>query len=209
MKNSFFFCSFFLILTSHTQTIVWQDDFEIPSAWTLNVQSGLNGPDANLWVISDAEGGMPAGSCGIATNGNKTLHIGCQGTWCVGSGATYNAGDGGLGFMDATTHKRTYLNTNINTSNVSDLVLEFDYIGIGQAGVDYGNVIYSTNGGASWTVLQPIAAATTCTSGQGLWTHSFMLMPFNCANIPNLRLGFEWNNDNDGTGTDPSLAINN
>ena len=84
MKNSFFFCSFFLILTSHTQTIVWQDDFEIPSAWTLNVQSGLNGPDANLWVISDAEGGMPAGSCGIATNGNKTLHIGCQGTWCVG-----------------------------------------------------------------------------------------------------------------------------
>lgn len=209
MKNIFLFYSFFLLLTSHAQTIVWQDDFEIPSAWTLNVQSGLNGPDANLWVISDAEGGMPAGSCGIATNGNKTLHVGCQGTWCVGTGATYNAGDGGLGFMDATTHKRTYLNTDINTSTVFDLVLEFDYIGIGQAGVDYGNVIYSTNGGASWTVLQPIAAATTCTSGQGLWTHSFMLMPLNCANIPNLRLGFEWNNDNDGNGTDPSLAINN
>jgi PKD repeat protein len=209
MKNIFLFCSFFLFLTSHTQTIVWQDDFEIPSAWTLNVQSGLNGPDANLWVISDAEGGMPAGSCGTATNGNKTLHVGCQGTLCVGSGATYNAGDGGLGFMDATTHKRTYLNTNINTSNVSNLVLEFDYIGIGQAGVDYGNVIYSANGGSTWTVLQSITAAPTCPNGQGLWTHSVMLMPINCANIPNLRLGFEWNNDNDGTGTDPSLAINN
>lgn len=209
MKNIFLFCSFFVFLTSHTQTIVWQDDFEIPSAWTLNVQSGLNGPDANLWVISDAEGGMPAGSCGTAANGNKTLHVGCQGTWCVGSGATYNAGDGGFGFMDATTHKRTYLNTDINTSNVSNLVLEFDYIGIGQAGADYGNVIYSINGGSTWTVLQSITAATTCPNGQGLWTHSVMLMPINCANIPNLRLGFEWNNDNDGTGTDPSLAINN
>ena len=209
MKNIFLFCSFFLFLTSHTQTIVWQDDFEIPSTWTLNVQSGLNGLDANLWVISDAEGGMPAGSCGTATNGNKTLHVGCQGTWCVGSGATYNAGDGGLGFMDATTHKRTYLNTDINTSNVSNLVLEFDYIGIGQAGVDYGNVIYSTNGGSTWTVLQSITAATTCPNGQGLWTHSVMLMPISCDNITNLRLGFEWNNDNDGTGTDPSLAINN
>jgi hypothetical protein len=34
-------------------------------------------------------------------------------------------------------------------------------------------------------------------------------LPLACANIPNLKIGFEWVNDNDGAGSDPSLAINN
>ncbi|MFM7466916.1 MAG: hypothetical protein ACKO2O_03320, partial [Crocinitomicaceae bacterium] len=78
-----------------TQTTIWQNDFENPAEWTLNVSTGQNDIDANLWVISDAEGGVAAGGCGVAGNGNKTLHVGCQGAWCLGTGATYNAGDGG------------------------------------------------------------------------------------------------------------------
>ena len=160
-------------------------------------------------VISDAEGGVAAGNCGVASNGNKTLHVSCQGAWCVGSGATYNAGDGGLGFIDATTNKRAFTSANINTMNTGVLNMSFDYIGIGQPGADFGNVVYSVDGGSNWSVLQAINSGTTCASGQGLWSNIVALLPASCSNISTLRIGFEWHNDNDGAGSDPSLAINN
>ena len=192
-----------------SQTTIWQNDFENPAEWTLNVSTGLNDIDANLWIISDAEGGVAAGGCGVAGNGNKTLHVGCQGAWCVGSGATYNAGDGGLGFIYATTNKRAVIASNISTLNTQNLSIEFDYIGIGQANDDFGTVVYSTDAGATWTNLQTISPATTCANGQGLWTHVSIPLPITCENSATLRIGFDWKNSNDGAGTDPSLAINN
>lgn len=209
MKNILPILTLFFLSFSFAQTVVWQDDFETPANWTLNISSGMNGMDANLWVISDAEGGVAPGGCGVASNGNKTLHVGCQGAWCVGTGATYNAGDGGLGFIDAVTNKRALFASNINTMNTQNLSIEFDYIGIGQQSFDFGTVLYSTNGGSTWNNLQTIAPAQTCASGQGLWAHVSFPLPAQCANINNLRIGFQWQNDNDGAGSDPSLAINN
>lgn len=211
MKKYFFFAGLVSLFLKNgvAQTTIWQNDFENPSEWTLNVSIGQNAMDANQWMISDAEGGVAAGGCGVAGNGNKTLHVGCQGSWCVGTGATYNAGDGGLGFFDATTNKRAFIASNISTLNSQNLSLEFDYIGIGQAGDDYGTVVYSTNGGSTWTNLQTITSASTCSSGQGLWTHISISMPISCENISTLRIGFDWTNSNDGAGSDPSLAINN
>lgn len=192
-----------------SQSTIWQNDFENPAEWTLNVSTGQNDIDANLWVISDAEGGVAAGGCGVAGNGNKTLHVGCQGAWCVGTGATYNAGDGGLGFISATTNKRAVIASNISTLNSQNLSVEFDYIGIGQANDDFGTVIYSTDGGTTWTNLHTITPSTTCANGQGLWTHLSIPLPVSCENSSTLRIGFNWKNSNDGAGTDPSLAINN
>jgi hypothetical protein len=209
MKNYLLLLFFIQQLSFFAQNIIWQDDFENPATWTLNAAIGSNGIDANIWVISDAEGGVAAGNCGVAGNGNKTLHVGCQGAWCVGSGATYNAGDGGLGFIDATTNKRAYTSANINTMNTGVLNLSFDYIGMGQPGTDFGNVVYSLDGGSNWAVLQSINSGTTCASGQGLWSSVVALLPASCSNISTLRIGFEWHNDNDGNGSDPSLAINN
>ena len=211
MKKYYFLAAIFILLVKNgvAQTTIWQNDFENPADWTLNFSTGQNGIDANIWVISDAEGGVAAGGCGVAGNGNKTLHVGCQGAWCIGTGATYNAGDGGLGFIDAVTNKSAFFASNISTLNSQNLSVEFDYIGIGQAGDDYGTIIYSTNGGATWTNLQAITPATTCSSGQGLWTHLSIPMPVSCENISTLRIGFDWTNSNDGAGSDPSLAINN
>lgn len=200
---------FLCVFTSFSQTVIWQDDFENMANWSLNLTSGANGPDANLWVLSDDEGGVAAGGCGTALNGNKTLHVSCQGQWCIGTGATYNAGDGGLGFMDATTHKQALGITNISTLNTQNVTLEMDYIGVGQPNIDFGTILYSINGGSSWNTLQVINPAGTCANSQGLWTHLNIPLPATCENISNLRIGFEWVNDNDGAGTDPSLAINN
>jgi hypothetical protein len=209
MKNYLLFIFFIQQLSFYAQNIIWQDDFENPVTWTLNTSTGSNGIDANTWVISDSEGGVAAGNCGVAGNGNKTLHVGCQGAWCVGNGATYNAGDGGLGFIDATTNKRAFTSANINTTNTGILNLSFDYVGVGQPGTDFGNVVYSVDGGSNWSVLQAINSGTTCASGQGLWSSVVALLPASCSNISTLRIGFEWHNDNDGVGSDPSLAINN
>jgi PKD repeat protein len=211
MKKYYLLVAMFNLIVKNgvAQSTIWQNDFENPAEWTLNFSTGQNGIDANVWVISDAEGGVSEGGCGVAGNGNKTLHVGCQGAWCVGTGATYNAGDGGLGFLDATTNKRAFIASNISTLNSQNLSVEFDYIGIGQAGDDYGTVVYSTNGGTTWTNLQTITSATTCSSGQGLWTHLAIPLPLSCENISNLRIGFDWTNSNDGVGSDPSLAINN
>lgn len=211
MKKYYFLAALFFLIVKNgdAQTTIWQNDFENSAEWTLNISTGQNDIDANLWVISDAEGGVAAGGCGTAGNGNKTLHVGCQGTWCLGTGATYNAGDGGLGFISATTNKRAVIASNISTLNSQNLSIEFDYIGIGQANDDFGTVVYSIDGGTTWTNLQTITPATTCANGQGLWTHLSIPLPVSCENSSTLRIGFNWKNSNDGTGTDPSLAINN
>ena len=203
------FAFLFFGTCTFAQTTIWSDDFENPALWNLNQSTGANDLDANMWYITDAEGGVAAGQCGVATNGNKTLHVGCQGTWCIGAGATYNAGDGGLGFFASTTNKRTVYNTNISTVGYTNLTLSFDWIGIGAAGTDYCSVVYSTNGGTTWTTLQAMTGGTTCGNGQGLWQASNIILPAGCNNIANLRIGFNWTNDNDGAGTDPSFAVNN
>ena len=191
------------------QTTIWSDDFENPANWTLNTSTGLNDLDANQWFISDAEGGVPSGNCGVASNGNKTLHIGCQGTWCVGTGAIYNTGDGGLGFIYATTNKRATLNSTISTVGYSNLTLKFDWIGIGQPNTDYAKVIYSIDNGLTWQDLQIISGGSTCPNGQGLWQTASINLPVQLNGISNLRLGFNWTNNNDGAGADPSFAVNN
>ncbi len=204
-----FICFLLFGTCANAQTAIWSDGFENPALWTLNQSTGVNDLDANMWYISDAEGGVAAGQCGVATNGNKTLHVGCQGTWCIGSGATYNAGDGGLGFFASTTNVRSVYNSNISTLGNSNLTLSFDWIGIGAAGTDYCAVVYSTNGGTTWSTLQAMTGGTTCGNGQGLWQAANITLPVACNNIANLRIGFNWTNDNDGTGTDPSFAVNN
>lgn len=203
------FTALLISANAQAQTTLWSDDFENASSWTLNQTTGTNGLDANQWYLNDDEGGVAAGSCGVATNGNKTLHIGCQGQWCVGTGAIYNTGDGGLGFIDATTSTRAVWNSNISTVGQSNLTLSFDWIGVGQTGSDYSTVIYSADGGTTWQNLQAITGGTTCPSGQGLWQASSIPLPVACSNISSLRVGFNWVNNNDGAGSDPSFAVNN
>lgn len=209
MKKIYLTLLMILPVSVFAQTTIWSDDFETPSNWTLNTSTGLNDLDANQWFISDAEGGVASGGCGVASNGNKTLHVGCQGTWCAGTGAIYNAGDGGLGFIYATTNKRSTYNSNISTIGYSNLTLKFDWIGVGQPNADFAKIIYSVDNGTTWQDLQTLTGGTTCPNGQGLWQTTSINLPAQLNGISNLRLGFNWTNNNDGAGTDPSFAVNN
>ena len=174
--------------------------------WELNVESGTNEPDANTWVQSSAEGGLLPPACANGDNGNYTLHI--QNLSMPNDGATYNAG--GLcdfGISCVTTNKRT-ASPNISTLGLSNLTLSFDFIGNGDGLNDNASLWYSINAGTSWMELDSSLKSDLCgTIGQ--WTNVSYNLPVDCENIENLKLAFNWTNNDDNVGTDPSFAADN
>ncbi|MGV6860245.1 MAG: PKD domain-containing protein [Putridiphycobacter sp.] len=189
------------------QTVLWTEDFEGTPSWSLTNASGTNGTDANIWEINDSEGGVAPPGCGVATNGNQTLHVACQGAFCIGTGASYNAGDGGLGFVDATTNVRAEYTVAISTVGQTNLSLNFDWIGVGQTGDDFASVLYSIDGGGTWINLQDFSGGAVC-GAQGQWANVVIPLPVACENQADLRFAFNWTNSNDGNGSDPSFAVN-
>lgn len=50
-------------------------------------------------------------------------------------------------------------------------------------------------------------AKTAVCAGQGTWTNHAIALPASANNNANVRIGFRWVNNNDGTGADPSFAV--
>jgi len=198
-----------------TSTIYLEDFDSIVQTWTLNVVSGVNGADSNFWVINDNEGGVAPTGCGTANNGDNTLHI--TSVFNPAGGAAYNAG-GLCGILPPPFGgcPQTSLRAEspaISTIGNSNLNLSFDFISAGDALLDNASVFY--NDGSGWTLLTASVKSLCCGSVpcvggvQGEWTSYSMALPASCNNIPNLRIGINWENNDDTTGTDPSVAINN
>ena len=185
--------------------VLYEEDFSDGSGWTLNQPTGPNDADANFWVISDAEGGLIAPACGVAFNGNPTLHV--TSTIFPNGGAAYNAGGLCPGVMCVNTNRRAESQI-FSTSGYNNVFISFHYIMTGQVGLDYAELFFFD--GVSW---QPaplsIPITPTCIGGQGLWSLYSAPLPPNCQNNPNVRIGFNWKNNDDGLGTDPSFAVDN
>lgn len=199
-------------LVGYSQTTVWSDDFETTAAnWDLTTTSGTNGAFANVWLIGDGEGGgIAPPNCGVAGNGNKTLFISCNPTGPACSTlnpsgrAKYN--DGGIAAVDATTNIRAALITPIVTTGMTNLTLNFNWMGIGQPTGDYAELEYSIDGGVNWVSFWTQSQTTAC-SGAAEWKAETVTLPTDCENQADLRIAFNWHNNSDGTATDPSIAI--
>ncbi len=213
------------LISAQTTQVFWAEDFNnnCSSNCLAGTYTGPNGSwsvtdvntpgnVANEWFISCAENGEPIGSCGAGCGNNATLHIGnvpcnlclvCPNGDC---GAAYNAGPA-FGGENPTTDKRA-VSPVISTIGYSNIILAFKYIERGQNTNDNATVDYSTDGGITWIQLVNTAkTATTCGSGQGLWTAFTDTLPSSCNNLQSLLLGFRWKNNSDGIGSDPSVAI--
>ncbi len=206
---------------SPTMVNVFEEDFDGNSGsgsnWTtspLNTNVGAQGSNANLWYISDAEDGNAAGVCGSAGSGDQSLHVSSS---SIGDlGAAYDASalcQAGCLFCDffgicsdVTTNKRSF-SQNINTTGITGLTLSFNYIENGEGADDDAILEYSIDGGTSWLTLANTAKTATTCSPQGLWTAYSIALPASCEGITNLRIGFRWQNDADGVGSDPSFAV--
>jgi len=164
---------------------------------------------------NDNEGGVLPPGCGLPNNGDNTLHI--TSVFNPAGGAAYNAGGlcgilaPPLGGCPETSLRAE--SPNISTIGNSNLNLSFDFISAGDALLDNASVYYDD--GSGWTLLTAsikslCCGSVPCVGGvQGEWTSYTMALPASCNNIPNLRIGINWENNDDAAGTDPSVAINN
>lgn len=193
--------------------VFWTESFPSPvTAWSINVSLGGEAANANFFKIGQGEGGgippdlgNPA-SCGIADNGNNTLHI--TSTFSPNSGARYNAG-GLCPLMCVTTNKRAESPT-IDCSGKSSITLSFSYLEFGAGSNDDASLWYYD--GTVWALLVNTPKTNCCggvcnNSRQGMWASYSVVLPASANNNPNVKIGFSWKNNDDGTGTDPSFAV--
>ncbi|MCC5944557.1 MAG: PKD domain-containing protein [Bernardetiaceae bacterium] len=198
---------------------IYFEDFDSgPHNWTMNQNIGAQGPGflgiTNLWYISDGEGGVAVGSCGVGGNGNNTIFLGNTSTGAAGGAIYFEFGFGGF----FNTHRRSYTPA-ISTVGYQDITLNFDFIGWGfNNGInsDVARVEYSIDGGTNWTIIDPTLRTNCCgdvpCTGaiQGLWASRSYVLPADAEDIADLRIAFAWQNVDPGGGaTDPSFAGDN
>lgn len=179
------------------------------AGWTvLNNDGGTNGGSPNNWFVSCAEEGIAPPGCGSSCIGDASLHIGAD----PGSGGDMGASFNETGLTNATF--RTAVSPTINTTGFSSITLSFDHIAYGSAACsdDRAQVRLSTDNGATWpagfhTCLNTVCCGSCNGYSQGQWTTFTLALPAAFDNNPNVRIGFNWRNNGNGSGTDPSVAI--
>jgi len=213
---------FFVIPTfqSFSQTTIWSDNFNngcasncIANTWNgwtiIDNDGGTTGGSPNNWYISCAEEGIAPPGCGSSCIGDASLHIGAD----SGSGGDMGASFNETGAVNATF--RTAVSPTINTSAYSGTItLTFDFIAYGSAGCsdDRLQLRLSTDNGATWPVGYQYCLTSVCCGAcngysQGQWTTYTLALPAAFSSNPNVRVGFNWRNNGNGSGTDPSAAI--
>lgn len=176
-------------------------------AWTVTDNS--SGSTPNIWYVSSQELGMSEGDCGAGCTSifRRTAHIGNDPN-STGAGFFCPSGDCGAAYDESTTAEATdkrFESPTIDCSGRSNIELEFLYIMNGEASVDRMRVYYFD--GSSWSNISDPAQTNICGSGQGEWTKHSVSLPASADNNPNVKLGFQWENNGDGAGGDPSVAI--
>ncbi len=205
-----------LLESVQAQTIFWTEDFGSGcndgqlatavtgpnGAWAIT-STGTNVTLSNTWYISASENGNAAGACGTGCGSDRTLHVGnvdILGIISPDGGARYYAG--GLG--NATTNRRAESPV-INCAGRTSITLNFVYMEYGDGTLDNATLWYFD--GSSWAQLADLPKTSICGGGQGLWTAYSIALPASANNNANVKLGFNWTNNNDVSGTDPSFAV--
>ncbi len=177
-------------------------------AWSV-AATGTNGAAANEWYFSYEEQAMGQGQCGSASGTKATAHIGNVSTspaaalFCPTGdcGAAYDAANGAPSVVTNTRLQSPV----INCTGKSNIELSFNYIMGGEAGADYGTVYYYD--GTTWASIVTPPVTVVCGGGQGKWANYKVTLPASANNNAAVQVGFNWQNDANNSGNDPSLAI--
>jgi hypothetical protein len=216
----------FLGLAAHSQ-VFWTENFgtgcnrgQLASAftgtngtWTIG-STGTNDPYANNWYVSATCAGTGAGnctgSCSSSSTTNQTLHVSNVAVAALGvaadTGASYFSGGlCGFGYCAVTnTRAQSPL---INCTAKLNITATFLYVENGDAAIDDATFVYSADGGTTWSTINPLAKTTGTCSAAGQWTSITIALPVSADNNANVKIGFNWTNNDDGVGTDPSFAV--
>lgn len=219
LRLLFLILSIFLACYCSAQTIFWTETFGTGCAssgnlntsngtWTIT-NTGVNGVDANTFIISAMEDGHAPGQCGTdcVTSGlnDMTLHI--YFPVAGDGGAQYLNGGAGIWFPQADQRCES---PTINCTGQSNITLDFNYLEFGDGTNDDAEVWWFD--GATWNLLQNMPKTTCCggpcnNTNQGNWSSVSVALPAGANNNPNLKIGFRWVNNDDGIGSDPSFAV--
>ncbi|GAB4208254.1 MAG: hypothetical protein Fur0023_19690 [Bacteroidia bacterium] len=183
-------------------------------AWTVS-STGINNAYANEWYISSTSSEISINNCdqGCLTNTtltNQSLHISNVYIFTLtlqpDQGAVYFEGSCNYGIC-TNTNKRVESPT-INCTGYNNVSLSFDYIQEGTPGSDYATLMYFD--GTNWISLGNIPSTNNSSCSQmGYWTNYTTVLPASANNNPNVKIGFNWQNIDDGVATDPSFAVDN
>lgn len=181
---------------SFGQETLFQDNFESGSSlWTLN-----GGTGGNTWIVNNVYTGatfpiaipdtpnQPSGINGSPTS--NYLHINSAIGAAFGAlNANFLAGDN--------SNQDAVMTSSVSTTGKSGIDFSYWYLCAGQSGVSEGKVYYSTDNGASWTLL-----ATH--SGVSTWTQATYTLPA-WDNLATLKFKFNWTDG--ASGIDPSFSV--
>jgi hypothetical protein len=202
-----------------SQTTVWSTNFNNGCAsnciantyggWSMiDNDGGISGASPNNWFVSCAEEGITPPGCGSSCIGDQSLHIGAN----PGAG-----GDMGASYNDVAASNITFktaVSPTISTTGYSTITLSFDFIAFGSAACsdDRAQLRLSTDNGATWPVGYQYCLNSVCCGAcngysNGQWTTYTLVLPAAFNNNPNVRIGFHWRNNGNGSATDPSVAI--
>jgi hypothetical protein len=209
---------------AQSQSTVWVEDFITGSCgqgtlangyttsngtWSV-VSTGTNDPESNNFYISATENGNGTGNCGTGCGINRTLHVGANdGISPTDGGASYNAG-GLCGIFYCVTSNWRAQSPVIDLTGEVGLSLSFNYMEFAQGTIDDATLWYYD--GSIWSQLDMLAKTPCCGgpcngSNQGQWTYFSIALPASASNNPDVKIGFNWTNNDDGVGTDPSFAV--
>ena len=188
---------------SLSQTVFYTENFTTGGVgWNLNVNTGAEGADPNFFTVSDNEGGVLPPGCGVALNGNKTLHV--TSVFFPTAGASYDAG-GLCGLLFCPQTNRRAESPTINCTARTTVSVNFNYIENGDGANDDASIWYYD--GLTWALLNNMPKTVICGGGQGQWTSRTVALPVSANNNPSVKIAFSWVNNDDGLGTDPSFAV--
>lgn len=221
MRSILIFLFSFLSFGLFSQTVFWSEDFGTgcnqgqtaatyvsPNGSWVTTNTGFNEVSSNLWYVSATENGEGEGNCGAGCGNNRTLHLGNQLVSGISAdiGAAYYEGlTGFCGFFPCGSTSKRIDSPVIDCTAQSDVQLSFVYIEGGNT-IDNATLWYYD--GSTWSQLADMAKTLSgACSPQGLWTAFNISLPASADNNPNVQIGFEWINNDDGNATDPSFAV--
>ena len=211
-------------LNTNAQTF-WYEDFGtgcnngtpaigftgINGAWFVSA-TGTNSNYADVWYVSSRANNTGNGFCatGCSNSNNPSLHVGNADLSSLGVGpdssCTYLTGVFCASLnICSITHRRAE-SPIIHCSGRFGISVSFLYLENGEGADDDATLWY--HDGTTWMFIDSLAKTTVCGS-YGIWTLLTMFLPSSADNNPNIKIGFNWTNDNDATGSDPSFAVDN
>ncbi len=207
-------------LNMNSQTPFWTEDFgsgcnqgllaaaySSPNGnWTVT-STGANAAAASNWYVSAMENGVGEGNCGEVCGNNRTLHLGASSVLGLPAdpGAAYYEGIAGFcGFLPCGATSKRVESASIDCSVYTEIELSFLYIEGGNA-IDNATVWYFD--GSTWSLLVNTPKTLLSCSPQGVWTAYSIALPASANNNANVKIGFQWINNEDGDATDPSFAV--